>query len=219
MIWLLLSALLLNPVDLVREGLVKHLKERFPYCQKIELEDLRLSSMPSLSPGQVDLTILENSQDLLGKASFTVILRQGEKEERLVASAKVKIWAQVPFTTRRIEKHRLITAEDFVLREVELSTFPRGVITDPKLLLNKRVKNSLPPGIPLRLDHLEEPPVLKKGDLANALLETPSLRISVKVVLLEDGRIGEIVRVKNPISNKELKGRVMDEKTLLIGGF
>ncbi len=219
MVWLLLTTLLLNPIDLIREAIIKHLKEQFPYCQEIELEDLKLSSIPSFSPGKVDLTIFENSQDLLGRTSFTVIFKQGQREGKLIASGKVKIWAQVPFTARRIEKHKLIGPEDFILRKVELSGLPRGVITDPNFILNKRAKSSLPPGIPLRIDHLEEPPILKKGEFANALFETPSLRISIKVVLLEDGRIGQVIRIKNPVSNKELKGKVIEGGTLIIGGF
>ncbi len=219
MIWLILTTLLLNPIDLIREAIIKHLKGQFPYCQKIELEDLKLSSIPSLSSGKVDLAVFENSQDLLGRASFTVILKQEQREEKLITSGKVKIWAQVPFTARRIEKHKIIGPEDFILREVELSALPRGVITDPNLLLNKRTKSSLPPGIPIRIDHIEDPPILKKGEAANALFETPSLRISLKVILLEDGRFGQVVRIKNPVSNKELKGKIIDEETLLIGGF
>jgi len=52
MVWLLLTTLLLNPIDLIREAIIKHLKEQFPYCQEIELEDLKLSSIPSFSPGK-----------------------------------------------------------------------------------------------------------------------------------------------------------------------
>jgi flagella basal body P-ring formation protein FlgA len=42
------------------------------------------------------------------------------------------------------------------------------------------------------------------------------LNISMKVEVLEDGAPGQTVRARNVQSRRDLRGRVLDEKTILI---
>jgi flagella basal body P-ring formation protein FlgA len=42
------------------------------------------------------------------------------------------------------------------------------------------------------------------------------LVISLKVEPLEDGVLGQTVRVRNPINRRELNGKVENEQTILI---
>ena len=45
------------------------------------------------------------------------------------------------------------------------------------------------------------------------------VRVSTKVKVLEDGAPGEVVRVQNVMTRKELIGEVLDEKTIKITEF
>ena len=59
-------------------------------------------------------------------------------------------------------------------------------------------------------------PVLKRGGLAKAVVSVGSLKVSTKVKALEDGAPGEVVRVQNVRTRKELIGEVIDENTIKI---
>jgi flagella basal body P-ring formation protein FlgA len=58
--------------------------------------------------------------------------------------------------------------------------------------------------------------VVHRGQIADAVLEDGALSIMMKVEVLEDGAPGQIVRARNPVSLRNLSGKVINEKTILI---
>jgi flagella basal body P-ring formation protein FlgA len=58
--------------------------------------------------------------------------------------------------------------------------------------------------------------VIKRGQIVDAVYEEGALRISLKVESLEDGALGQTVRVVNPKTRRELYGKVLNEETINI---
>jgi flagella basal body P-ring formation protein FlgA len=52
--------------------------------------------------------------------------------------------------------------------------------------------------------------------LADAVIRDGAMIISLKVEVLEEAVPGQIVRVRNPQSHRELRGKVLDEQTIAI---
>ena len=59
-------------------------------------------------------------------------------------------------------------------------------------------------------------PVVRRGGLAKAVVTNGSLTVSANVKVLEDGAPGDVVRVQNLVTRKELIGEVVDENTVKI---
>ena len=59
-------------------------------------------------------------------------------------------------------------------------------------------------------------PVLQRGRVVDGVYKDGMLSISLKVETLEDGSPGQIVRVRNPKTRRELYGKVENEETVLI---
>jgi len=75
---------------------------------------------------------------------------------------------------------------------------------------------SVPAGAPLRARSLRLRPVVHRGQTVLALLQDGALSITMKVVLLQDGAPGQVVLARNPVSRRDLVGKVLDEQTILI---
>ena len=58
--------------------------------------------------------------------------------------------------------------------------------------------------------------VVRRGQLAQAVLRDGPLSITMKVELLEDGAPGQIVRARNPLTRRDVSGKVLNDQTLLI---
>jgi flagella basal body P-ring formation protein FlgA len=58
--------------------------------------------------------------------------------------------------------------------------------------------------------------VVHRGQIALALLQDGPLSITMKVEVLEDGAPGQIIRARNPISRRDVSGKVLNEQTILI---
>jgi flagella basal body P-ring formation protein FlgA len=71
-------------------------------------------------------------------------------------------------------------------------------------------------GAPLLARAVKPRTVIHRGQIANALVQDGRLSISTKVEALEDGAPGEIIRARNPVSSRNLSGKVLDDQTILI---
>ena len=58
--------------------------------------------------------------------------------------------------------------------------------------------------------------VVHRGQIAQAVLQNGSLSISMKVEVLEDSAPGQIIRARNPLTRRDVSGKVVNEQTLLI---
>jgi len=71
-------------------------------------------------------------------------------------------------------------------------------------------------GSPLLARSVRARPVIRRGQSADALLQDGSLSITMKVEALEDGAPGQTIRARNSQSRRDLRGKVLNEQTILI---
>ena len=205
--------------DQIKEIVLEHLKGKLPFARRLELEDFKISGKAILPVGKVRYLVFENSRKILGRASFTVLLRVGNFEQKVLVSGVVRAWAPVPLASRRINRHQLLMPQDITMRELELSRLPRSIVLDPRWLYGKRTLTSIPRGSPFRWDQVEVPPAVRRGDVVKVIVDTPRVRAQVLAVVLEEGRIGETIRVRNLSSGKEFLAEVVSESILKVRGL
>jgi len=109
------------------------------------------------------------------------------------------------------------------LDQVDLAKERRDVINVRQLLWHGNKANSkfcLAQGISsgsLIYDrHIKLTPVVKRGQIADAFVQIRSLTVRLKVEVLEDGAPGEMVRIRNLQSKKEIRGVVINEKFIRV---
>jgi flagella basal body P-ring formation protein FlgA len=71
-------------------------------------------------------------------------------------------------------------------------------------------------GAPLFARSIKPMPVIHRGQTVNALIEQGTLNITMKVEVLEDGAPGQIVRARNQQSLRDIRGKVLNEQTILV---
>jgi flagella basal body P-ring formation protein FlgA len=71
-------------------------------------------------------------------------------------------------------------------------------------------------GAPLVARSVRLMPVVHRGQTVQALVSDGSLSIAMKVEVLEDGAPGQTVRVRNKQSQKDIRGKVLNEQTILV---
>jgi flagella basal body P-ring formation protein FlgA len=83
---------------------------------------------------------------------------------------------------------------------------------DPSLQLANTVQS----GNLIFARNLKPRAVLHRGQMADAILSDGSLNIMMKVEVLEDGAPGQTVRIRNPVSLRNLSGKVINDQTIAI---
>ena len=138
----------------------------------------------------------------------------GKETRRMTVNALVDLYQKVVVADRYLKRHQEIQAEDLRLLPVNIQQLPPDAVTNLEEVLGKRMIVNLNGREPVRASLLEVPPLVKKGDVVNVILERNSLRISCLGEIKETGRKGDRVKLVNLGSKKELFGRVVDAGTV-----
>jgi flagella basal body P-ring formation protein FlgA len=155
--------------------------------------------------------------DFLGRTSFSVQLHvDGQRVKRLHGTVSIEIRQKVVVLTRPLAKHAVITPADIHIQRVQFSRTPRQVVMQLAEAVGKRARRALRAKTMLHTYDVEAPPLVQKGDVVTIIVESASLKIATVGEALENGVRGETIRVRNTESRREVRGVVLDKKTVRI---
>lgn len=153
----------------------------------------------------------------LGKKRLQVaVLVNGLEESRVMMSGQLKLFGEVVITARRMSRHQVLTADDLRVVRRDISQSGSDLLRAPAAVIGMRLKNSLQAGELLSADMVEAPPLVQRGSLVTILAETGRISVTVPGELRGSGARGEVVRVKNLMSRREIMARVVDENTVQV---
>jgi len=184
---------------------------------RVKIRKIEVNTDVVLPKGDVSYRIepLRNAQykgNIALPIHFTV---NGLFQKRILATAEVSLLTDVVVVKKSLRRHGRINEDDIELKEKDLSKTHSNVITDPEEVLGKRAKRSIAAGTILRPDHIEYPPLVKRGDVVLVVAEAAGLRVTaLGVVDQREGRRGERIKVENLDSKKNIYARVLDSKTV-----
>jgi flagella basal body P-ring formation protein FlgA len=83
-------------------------------------------------------------------------------------------------------------------------------------VIGKKLKKDLPAGTVLTSQTLDAPVLLERGEIVTIMAESKRLLVQTKGQALEKGRLGDIIRVKNITSGKQLMGRITADNIVIV---
>jgi flagella basal body P-ring formation protein FlgA len=129
---------------------------------------------------------------------------------------QAKLWREIPMANSRLNRGQLLGDADIAMERSDVL-----VQRDALLSLSSdngplELTENIPAGMPVLNRSVRVRPVVRRGRLVEGVFQEGSLSISLKVEVLEDGLLGQTVRVRNPKTKRELNGKVQNEQTVLI---
>lgn len=132
------------------------------------------------------------------------------------ANVKANVWREVWVASTQLKKGAALDKNFFAQERRDILNVREPVadlsLADESLELSEPV----PAGVPLLARMLKARTVIHRGQRAEALLEDGALSIRTKVEIMEDGAPGDYVRARNFTNRRELTGKVLNERTILI---
>jgi len=154
-------------------------------------------------------------EDFLGNTNISLaFLVDGRITKKIQIQTKIAVMQDILVSNRALERHDVIAEEDVRLEQMNLAELKTDVMTDSGEVIGKRVKRTVGVNTPLRLNFLEVPPLVKRGDMVTIVAESDVLKITTKGFVTESGCKGEMVKVINVNSRKELFAKVRDARTV-----
>jgi flagella basal body P-ring formation protein FlgA len=129
---------------------------------------------------------------------------------------ETKVFHTVVLTSKAVKKGDKFTTDNVILGKMLTSRVLRGSLQHLKDVLGRTAAFDLGAGIPVRFSEIDDPPVIHRGTMIQAFVESGNVEIMVHARAIEDGKAGEEIKVENTDSHKVLWAKVVDENRVLI---
>ena len=132
------------------------------------------------------------------------------------ANLKANVWREVWVASAQLKRGAALDKNLFARERRDILNV-REPVADLSLADEAmELSESVPAGVPLLARMLKARMVVHRGQRAEAVLEDGALSVRTKVEIMEDGAPGDFVRARNFTNRRELTGKVLNEKTILI---
>ena len=136
-------------------------------------------------------------------------------DENYRKEAILRVWgyveAEVPVVValRPIRCRSIIRKEDIALELKPLSRLPQDVIFKKVYVIGKQARVSIAPGTVLRMSYVELPVIIKRNQQVSIIAKGKCIVVRASGKALENGRLGEIIRVMNLESKRVVWAKVI----------
>lgn len=132
------------------------------------------------------------------------------------AVLQARIWRDVLIARSTLKRGQSLVGADLAVERRDILTLREPLEAAAREDDSLEFVESVPLGSPLTARSVRTRPLLTRGRLVDAVLQDGALNITLKVEMLEDGQAGQTVRVRNPVSRRELSGKVINAHTIAL---
>lgn len=136
-------------------------------------------------------------------------------EVRRIAG-RVIAMADVPVLTRAVGAGEVIQAGDVTIQRLRADQAGRSYVIDPDRIIGKTAKRMLLAGQPVRPGDLNATMMVQKNAPITVNVVSGAMALAMQGKALDDGALGDMVRVLNVRSNKVLSGIVSAPSTVTV---
>lgn len=158
---------------------------------------------------------LRSSGTPLGRVVARILRKApGQRTVDVSVSVDVRHFEEVVVATKPLARGHLIAASDLVMGWHDVTQLT-GYCTSPEQLVGQKAKRILPAEQIVRAVDVElvaraaEPALVKRRDRVKVIARSGALLVTVVGEAMQDGRAGEVIKVRNVDSNSFLFGRVL----------
>jgi len=176
--------------------------------------DLRFSKIDLPDPfavprGRIEHQVIPANPMVIGSRRMTLLTRvDGEIVSNQSLRVDVEAMAEILVAKTSMRRGSLLSADDVEPRYQDISKLDEPIFAGEHVA-GKQLKRSLRLGEPLEQHQVEYPPIIKRGEKVVINASGSGLQLTAAGEAREDGRSGEMIRVINSSSHKEVLCQVV----------
>lgn len=132
----------------------------------------------------------------------------GNKPWKLYIPVDVVVTDTVLIAKRSLPKGHVLTADDLVSEQRDVSRLQSGYVTDSKVLAGQRLKTPILAGRILTPAMLQADIAIRRGQTVTLTIASGGINIQVRGKALMDGAVSQRIRVENTNSGRVVEGIV-----------
>ena len=139
-----------------------------------------------------------------------------ERKQELAFAGKVKIFINIPVAARDLKAGQIITPDDILAKRVPQESMRGNDPAGKEDLIGKEMKKSVRSGQPVTLNDVRAQVMVAKGKIVTLNFVKGGIMLSAQGKALENGGLGDTVRVMNTQSKSVVQGTVTGPETVSI---
>jgi len=136
------------------------------------------------------------------------VYADGAQREKIFLRSKVEIWLDVVAAGRPLKKKQRLTKDDLKLLNKDIGNLSKRFFSDIDALIGKEMVSSIYRDGVILDWMVRTPPTISKNEDVTIFVELSGVSATAKGVALEDGNMGDLIKVKNLDTKKEIKATV-----------
>ncbi|MFT5446364.1 MAG: flagella basal body P-ring formation protein FlgA [Gammaproteobacteria bacterium] len=136
------------------------------------------------------------------------------KAWKLYIPTRVRLMQPVVVANRALSKGQRLEAQDLRIEHRDVGGLRRPAVRDPAQVLGYRVHRPIPPGRVVHAAMLRAPVLVERGRRVRLAVRTQGMDISMSGQAMEDGALGDTVKVRNTSSRAIVEGVVTGAGTV-----
>jgi flagella basal body P-ring formation protein FlgA len=124
---------------------------------------------------------------------------------------------QIPVVNRRLSRGEIVQKNDIKWINVRSRDLRQGYIQNEEQIIGMAARRHIGPRTPLTKSQIQRPQLVKKGGIVNIALVNGAMRLTTQGRSLENGSLGDIIRIKNIKTKKIIEARVTGTASAKVG--
>lgn len=136
--------------------------------------------------------------------------------KRINVTGRIDRLIAVPVLFNTLKNGDIISARDIDWMDMPQKRVANGTILNEKDLINLTPRRTISGGKPMISNELEHPKMVDRGDAITIVFESGPMVLTTKGKAMQAGAMGDMIRISNVDSNKNLQGVVTAHREVTI---
>ena len=184
----------------------------------IAVSKFKVSANKAVPAGKVGFQLFQKDQRRLqgNVRLIAVVSVKGNVINKVTLSGWVDVFELVVCAARNLKRGEAITKDDVYVTRKNISHLKPNYLTAMNQAIGLMAKHNVKADACIKDWMLKKMPVVDRGDLVTILAESAGLRLTVPGRVLMKGYDGELVKVKNLMSKRDIYAKVVDNVTVMV---
>lgn len=145
--------------------------------------------------------------------SFMIAVREPEQSANVAnkwVTGTLRVQKKVPVAKKLVRFGERLQSEDLEILEADI-TYVKEETPDLSQVVGLIANRTLTPRAPILLSDLKKEPAARRGQVVRALVGDRDFEVSINASAEENGFIGDLIKIKNPETQKTMSAIVIDK--------
>jgi flagella basal body P-ring formation protein FlgA len=158
-----------------------------------------------------------SAQDLKSRVPVRVEIQfEGRAIAHRIVCFELNVFEEIAVACTRIERHDVIQPGQVKMERRDITDSMMRVISSRDDVRGKRVRRSIRPGECIYRELVENPPDIERGSPVRVIVRKGCVEITATGTALENGMVGEDIRVLVLSTRKRMSAQVLDHTTVVV---